>query len=67
VRYEKINRIMHSPLKATYRPSVDFNASTIQTTVTRKPDDAGLRQRIKTAVLAKLDGRGMTRVLDEMK
>jgi hypothetical protein len=76
MRYEmKINRMEHSAPKATYSPSVNLTASTVHTTVTRNPDHAELRQRIKTAVLAKLDGQVdgalldavITRVLDGMK
>jgi hypothetical protein len=76
MRYEmKINRVEHSAPKATYSPSVHLTASTIHTTVTRNSDNAELRQRIKTAVLAKLDGQVdsalldavITRVLDGMK
>jgi hypothetical protein len=76
MRYEiKINRIEQSAPKATYSPSVNLAASTVHTTVTRNSDNAELRQRIKTAVLAKLDGQVdgalldavITRVLDGMK
>lgn len=76
MRYEmKINRIERSAPKATYSPSVNLAASTVHTTVTRRGDDAELRQRVKAAVLAKLDGQVdsalldavITRVLDGMK
>lgn len=76
MRYEmKINRIEQSAPQATYSPSVNLAASTVHTTVTRSSDNAELRQRIKTAVLAKLDGQVdgalldavITRVLDGMK
>ena len=76
MRYEmKINRMEYSAPKATYSPSVNLTASTIHTTVTRNSDDPELRQRIKSAVLAKLDGQVddtlldavITRVLDGMK
>jgi hypothetical protein len=76
MRYEmKINRMEHSAPKATYSPSVNLAASTVHTTVTRNSDNAELRQRIKSAVLAKLDGQVdgalldavITRVLDGMK
>ena len=76
MRYEmKINRMEYSAPKATYSPSVNLTASTIHTTVTRNSDDSELRQRIKSAVLAKLDGQVdgtlldavITRVLDGMK
>ena len=76
MRYEmKINRIKQSAPQATYSPSVNLTASTIHTTVTRSSDNTELRQRIKTAVLAKLEGQVdgalldavITRVLDGMK
>jgi hypothetical protein len=76
MRYEiKINRIEQAAPKATYSPSVNLTASTVHTTVTRSSDHAELRQRIKTAVLAKLNGQVddalldavITRVLDGMK
>jgi hypothetical protein len=77
MRYEmKINRVEHSAPQATYSPSVNLTASTVHTTVVRSPSaDAELRQRIKSAVLAKLDGQVdatlldavITRVLEGMK
>jgi hypothetical protein len=76
MRYEmKINRHEQAAPKATYSPSVNLTASTVHTTVARSSDNAELRQRIKTAVLAKLDGQVdgtlldavITRVLDGMK
>ena len=76
MRYEmKINRIEQTAPKATYSPSVNLAASTVHTTVTRNSDQSELRQRIKSAVLAKLDGQVdgafldaiITRVLDGMK
>jgi hypothetical protein len=76
MRYEmKINRMEQSAPKATYSPSVNLTASTVHTTVIRNSDNAELRQRIKTAVLAKLDGQVdntlleavITKVLDGMK
>lgn len=76
MRYEmKVNRMEHSAPKATYSPSVNLTASTIHTTVTRNSDNTELRQRIKSAVLAKLDGQVdgalldavITRVLEGMK
>jgi hypothetical protein len=71
----KINRLEQSAPKATYSPSVNLTASTVHTTVNRHADNAELRQHIKTAVLAKLDGQVdgalldavITRVLDGMK
>ena len=76
MRYEmKINRSEQTAPKATYSPSVNLSASTVHTTVTRNSDHAELRQRIKSAVLAKLDGQVdeglldavITRVLEGMK
>ena len=76
MRYEmKINRIEQSAPKATYSPSVNLTASKVHTTVSRNSNHAELRQQIKSAVLARLDGRVddalldavITRVLEEMK
>ena len=76
MRYEiKINRVERTAPQATYSPSVNLTASTVHTTVARNADNAELRQRIKSAVLAKLDGQVdgalldavITRVLDGMK
>jgi hypothetical protein len=76
MRYEiKINRIEQTAPKATYSPSVNLSASTVHTTVARNSDNAELRQQIKSAVLAKLDGQVdgalldavITRVLNGMK
>ena len=76
MRYEmKINRMEQSAPKATYSPSVNLAASSVHTTIPRTSDNAELRQRIRTAVLAKLDGQVdgalldavITRVLDGMK
>ena len=66
MRYEmKINRAEHSAPKATYSPSVNLTASTVHTTVARPASsDAELRQRIKSAVLAKLDGQVDGALLD---
>ena len=76
MRYEmKINRIEQSAPKATYSPSVNLTASTVHNTVSRSSENDELRQRVRTAVLAKLDGQVdralldavITRVLDGMK
>ena len=76
MRYEmKINRAEASAPKATYSPSVNLTASTVHTTVNRSADHTELRQRIRSAVLAKLDGQVdgalldavIARVLDGMK
>ena len=76
MRYEmKINRIEQPAPKATYSPSVNLTASTVHNTVSRPSENAELRRRIRTAVLAKLDrpvdsallDAVITRVLDGMK
>jgi hypothetical protein len=76
MRYEmKVNRSEYSAPKATYSPSVNLTASTVHMTVNRSSDNVELWQRIRTAVLAKLDGQVdaglldavITRVLDGMK
>lgn len=76
MRYEmKINRGDQSPPKATYSPSVNTYAAYERETRRETAFDAELKQRIKSAVLAKLDGQVdaalldavITRVLNEMK
>jgi hypothetical protein len=76
MRYEiKVNRMEQPAPKATYSPSVNLTASTVHTAVSRSYGHAGLRQRVKAAVLAKLEGQVddallnavITRVLDGMK
>ena len=76
LKYEmKINRNELSAPKATYSPSVNLTASTVHTTIARSSDHAELRQRIRSAVLANLDGQVdgalldavIRRVLDGMK
>jgi len=74
MRYEmKINRVENSPPpKATYSPSVNTHAAYQRESV---PVNNELKQRIKSAVLAKLDGQVegalldavIARVLDGMK
>jgi len=74
MRYEmKINRVENSPPpKATYSPSVNTHAAYQRESA---PVDNELKQRIKSAVLAKLDGQVdealldavIVRVLDGMK
>src|SRR5512133_958674 len=65
MRYEmKINRIESSAPKATYSPSVNLTASTVHTTVTRSANNTELHQRIRSAVLAKLDGQVDSALLD---
>jgi hypothetical protein len=77
MKYEmKINRIEQSAPKAVFSQSVNLAASSAYTLASRSPqDDSELRQRIKSAVLAKLDGQVdgalldavITRVLAGMK
>jgi hypothetical protein len=76
MRYEmKINRIDQSAPKATYSPSVNTYAAYPRETPHESTSDAELKQRIKAAVLAKLDGQVdgalldavITRVLNGMK
>lgn len=74
MRYEmKINRMENVPApKATYSPSVNIHAAYQRESA---PVNNELKQRIKSAVLAKLDGQVdsalldavITRVLDGMK
>ena len=76
MKYEmKINRVeMSAPPKAVYSQSVILAVSSVHTMASRS-SDGDLRQRIKSAVLAKLDGQVdsnlldavITRVLDGMK
>lgn len=76
MRYEmKINRGEQSAPKATYSPSVNTYAAYQRETPRESASDAELKQRIKSAVLAKLDGQVdsalldavITRVLNGMK
>jgi hypothetical protein len=76
MRYEmKINRIDQAAPKATYSPSVNTYAAYERETPRESASDAELKQRIKSAVLAKLDGQVdgalldavITRVLNGMK
>lgn len=76
MKYEmKINRVEASPApKAVLSQSVNLAVSSVHTMASRS-SDADLRQRIKSAVLAKLDGQVdgalldaiITRVLDGMQ
>lgn len=56
MKYEmKINRVETSSApKAVFSQSVNLAASSVHTAASR-PSDADLRQRVRTAVLAKLD------------
>jgi hypothetical protein len=76
MRYEmKINRGELSAPKATYSPSVNTYAAYQREAPRESASDAELKQRIKSAVLAKLDGQVdsalldavITRVLNGMK
>ena len=65
MRYEmKINRLEHSAPKATYSPSVNTYAAFPRETPRENSSDAELKQRIKSAVLAKLDGQVDSALLD---
>jgi hypothetical protein len=65
LRYEmKINRIEQSAPKATYSPSVNTHAAFPRETPHDNSSDAELKQRIKSAVLAKLDGQVDSALLD---
>ena len=65
MRYEmKINRIEHSSPKASYSPSVNTYAAYQRETPQENASDAELKQRIKSAVLAKLDGQVDGALLD---
>jgi hypothetical protein len=71
----KINRADQSAPKATYSPSVNTYAAYQREAPRESALDAELKQRIKSAVLAKLDGQVdsalldavITRVLNGMK
>jgi hypothetical protein len=71
----KINRLEQSAPKATYSPSVNTYAAYQREAPRESASDVELRQRIKSAVLAKLDGQVdgalldavITRVLNGMK
>lgn len=76
MRYDmKVNRVAHSAPKATYSPSVNTYAAYQREMTRDSASDAELKQRIKSAVLAKLDGQVdgalldavITRVLAGMK
>ena len=76
MRYEmKVNRIEGSAPKATYSPSVNTYAAYQRDTARESTADAELKQKIKSMVLAKLDGQVdaalldavITRVLNGMK
>jgi hypothetical protein len=76
MRYEmKINRLDQAAPKATYSPSVNTYAAYERQIPGESASDVELKQRIKSAVLAKLDGQVdgglldavITRVLNGLK
>ena len=76
MRYEmKVNRIENTAPKATYSPSVNTYAAYQRQAPRESATDAELKQKIKSMVLAKLDGQVdstlldavITRVLNGMK
>jgi hypothetical protein len=77
MRHEmKINRVTASPApKATYSPSVNTHAAYQREAPRENSSDAELKQKIKSLVLAKLDGQVdgalldavITRVLNGMR
>jgi hypothetical protein len=76
MRYEmKINRVEHATPKATYSPSVNTHAAYQREAPRESASDAELKQKIKSMVLAKLDGQVdgalldavITRVLNGMR
>lgn len=66
MRYEmKIKRVEPSPApKATYSPSVNTHAAYQREVPRESASDAELKQKIKAAVLAKLDGQVDGALLD---
>lgn len=65
MRYEmKVNRVEHSAPKATYSPSVNTHAAYPRETPRESASDVELKQKIKSAVLAKLDGQVDGALLD---
>jgi hypothetical protein len=76
MRYEmKINRVEHAAPKATYSPSVNTHAAYQREAPRESASDAELKHKIKSMVLAKLDGQVdgalldavITRVLNGMR
>ena len=63
MKYEmKIKRVASAPApQATYSPSVNLAASSVHTV---QKSDAELKQKIKTLVLARLDGQVDAALLD---
>jgi len=68
MRYEmKINRVTMSPApKAVYSPSVNMYAAYQREAPRDSTSDAELKQKIKSMVLAKLDGQVDAALLDEV-
>jgi hypothetical protein len=65
MRYEmKINRIEHSAPRAISSPSVNTYAAYPREAPRGNTSDAELKQRIRSAVLAKLDGQVDSALLD---
>ncbi len=65
MRYEmKINRVEQSAPKATYSPSVNTHAAYQREIPRESASDAELKQKIKSAVLARLNGQVDTALLD---
>jgi hypothetical protein len=60
----RINRADVSPPKATYSPSVNIYAAYPREAPRGNPADAELKQRIKAAVLARLNGQVDDALLD---
>jgi hypothetical protein len=65
MKYEmKIHRVESSPApKAVYSQSVNLSVSSVHT-MAQKPIDVDLKQKIKSMVLAKLDGQVDATLLD---
>jgi len=65
MRYEmKINRVEQSAPKATYSPSVNTYAAYQRETPRENASDAELKQKIRSAVLARLNGQVDAVLLD---
>jgi hypothetical protein len=65
MRYEmKINRVEQAAPKATYSPSVNTHAAYQRETPRESASDAELKQKIRSAVLARLNGQVDAVLLD---
>ena len=60
----KINRVEQSAPQATYSPSVNTYAAYAREAPRDNPSDVELQQRIRSAVLARLNGQVDERLLD---